>query len=432
MNIPQKMMIYNLFPLLAGPFTGWGNHFPRVQEMGFNWIFVNPVQRPGESGSLYAIRDYFSLNPRLVDDSDQRPAEDQLREAIREAGRHDLQVMVDLVINHCAADSKLIEEHPEWFVWESENEVAHPFAKENGKKVVWRDLARFDHQGTEDGEGLLAFFADVAEYLIDLGFRAFRCDAAYQVPARVWDRLIKEVKGRHPQVLFLAETLGCTIEQTRQTAKAGFDFIFNSAKWWDFESPWLIEQYQLTRDTVPSIGFPESHDTPRLCEQLQGDVNGLKQRYLFTALFSAGVMMPMGFEFGFRKKTHVVESRPEDWEETEIDISPFIAAVNEIKGRYEIFQEESPLHVFMDKEAEVMILWKGSAGGREEALLILNKDIRTPQRFSTKDLCQWVQADTPLQDLSPEDRCARIPRKFSCELRPGQGVVLWSERKEEA
>ncbi|NOR06131.1 MAG: alpha-amylase, partial [Deltaproteobacteria bacterium] len=44
------MIIYNLFPLLAGKFTDWERHLLRASEMGFNWVFVNPIQRPGESG----------------------------------------------------------------------------------------------------------------------------------------------------------------------------------------------------------------------------------------------------------------------------------------------------------------------------------------------------------------------------------------------
>ena len=66
---PQKMQIYNLFPSLAGPFPRWKEHFQRIREMGFNWIFINPIQEPGSSGSIYAIADYFKINPALFDAS---------------------------------------------------------------------------------------------------------------------------------------------------------------------------------------------------------------------------------------------------------------------------------------------------------------------------------------------------------------------------
>ena len=53
------MKIYNLFPLLAGPFSRWTEHFTRAAAMGFDWAFVNPIQQPGASRSLYSIADYF-------------------------------------------------------------------------------------------------------------------------------------------------------------------------------------------------------------------------------------------------------------------------------------------------------------------------------------------------------------------------------------
>ena len=49
------MLIYNLFPLLAGPCGRWEPHLKRAADMGFDWVFVNPVQKPGSSGSLYSI-----------------------------------------------------------------------------------------------------------------------------------------------------------------------------------------------------------------------------------------------------------------------------------------------------------------------------------------------------------------------------------------
>jgi starch synthase (maltosyl-transferring) len=46
--------------------------------MGFDWLFVNAVHRPGASGSVYSIVSYFDLNPALIDPADPRSGEDQL------------------------------------------------------------------------------------------------------------------------------------------------------------------------------------------------------------------------------------------------------------------------------------------------------------------------------------------------------------------
>jgi starch synthase (maltosyl-transferring) len=428
MKQPQKMVIYNLFPLLAGKFSEWGSHLQRASEMGFNWVFVNPIQYPGFSGSLYSVKDYFTFHPVFVDSESGRSQEEQVKDVVKTAGDYGLHMMVDLVINHCAVDSDLLKEHPKWFAWEKKGRVAHPFAMENGKKVVWGDLAKFDHRHSADREGLFQFFFKTVKFLTDLGFRGFRCDAAYQVPGSFWNRLISEIKALYPDVLFFAETLGCTTDQTRKTADSGFDYIFNSAKWWDFHSPWLMEQYDLTREISPSISFPESHDTVRLAEEFKGNINGLKQRYLFTALFSSGVMMPMGFEFGFRKRMHVVKTRPSDWEKTDIDLSSFIKKVNMIKEEHPVFQEEAPTQILQSDNRHVLVMWKASTHSREEALLIINKDIHKSQTYKTNRLCDLMQSKAPCTYISPEIPLDYLPEPFSYELSPGQAIVLVNMR----
>jgi len=425
----RSMIIYNLFPLLVGKITGWEPHLKRAADMGFNWIFVNPIQRPGVSRSLYSIADYFDFNSLLIDPECGLSAEEQVKQMISTAERLGLKVMGDLVINHCAADSELITSHPEWFVWENNN-IVHPGADENGKRIVWHDLAKFDHRSTKDLEGLIRYFLEIMEYMILLGFKGFRCDAAYQVPRGIWKRLINEVKKKHSDVLFFAETLGSPSDITRNTASVGFDYIFNSSKWWNFYDYWLMEQYALTRDLGPSIAFPESHDTIRLAAELNGNLDGVKQRYLFAALFSGGVMMPIGFEFGFRKSLHVINTTPEDWEQNGIDLTSYIRTVNAIKKSHTVFQEDGPTHVLHNASNQVLLMWKASIATREECLFILNKDMCNHQHFYAENLQNYTQAGRALTDISPAGKLEYIAAPFHYNLRPGQGIVLTTSRDE--
>ncbi len=417
------MTIYNLFPLLAGRFQDWPEHLRRAADMGFDWVFVNPIQYPGFSGSLYSVSDYFRWHPLLIDE--QLPGDPflQSRAAIdcgRELG---LQFKVDLVVNHCAFDSPLLKEHPEWFEWEN-GEVVHPHCYEGSEKIVWGDLAKFRYHDEEAREALVHFWLRVIGFLYEQGFRGFRCDAAYQVPAQLWFPLIQQAKELYPGLVFVAESLGCSPEDTVALARSGFDYVQNSAKWWDYRSEWLMEQYGQTCGLVDSIGFPESHDTERLATELNGNVAGVKQRYLFTALFSAGVVMPIGFEFGFRNKLDVVTTRSTDWESPSWDLREFIRSVNQIRRRSSTFQKDVNTRILHTHNPNVLWLQKHDPVTGDLSLLILNKDADNYQPFWCDSLYREMPVKRPLVDVSPEFNLDYLPTPFEYSLRPGQGMVL--------
>ena len=62
-----------------------------------------------------------------------------------------------------------------------------------------------------------------------------------------------------------------------------------------------MEQYNLIRESAPSISFLEAHDTKRLFQETHDNLAAMKQRYLLSAMLSGGVMIPMGFGFGFQE-----------------------------------------------------------------------------------------------------------------------------------
>ena len=69
----EPALIYNLFPPLAGTIPQWEEHLDRIAAMGFTWIFLNPILTPGLSGSLYAVKDYYGINPLFAPESGQDP-----------------------------------------------------------------------------------------------------------------------------------------------------------------------------------------------------------------------------------------------------------------------------------------------------------------------------------------------------------------------
>ncbi|HZL68330.1 MAG TPA: hypothetical protein VFC29_13485, partial [Candidatus Limnocylindrales bacterium] len=75
----------------------------------------------------------------------------------------------------------------------------------------------------------------------------------------------------------------------------------------------------------------------------------------------------------------------------------------------------------------VLVLWKGSVKAKEEALIILNKDVWNYQRFQVDSLNARMKSGAPLRDVSPEYALDYIStERFSYDLRPGQGMVLIS------
>jgi starch synthase (maltosyl-transferring) len=414
--------IYQLFPLLAGPMTRWAPHLERARRLGFDWVFVNAVQLSGYSGSLYSIKDHLALDPRVVDPDGPAPHE-QLRAVVDEAGRLGLSLMTDLVMNHTAFDSPLVDQHPTWYKLDADGQPERPRAKDGEDWVVWGDLAEIDNAESPDRDALWSYWLSVAERYAKVGFLAFRCDAAYKVPAELWRFLIPRVKASHPDTLFFAESLGCEIEDTIELARAGFDFVFNSSKWWDFEEPWCLTQYHESAPLAASVSFPETHDTERLAAELDGDVAAVKMRYAFAALFSTAVMMPIGFEYGFRRKLDVVKTRPEDWETPRWDLSEFIASVNRLKASHRVFNEDGPIDPLDAGNPSLFAFVKSSLDGRERAVVLLNKDREESQTCELSWLGDLAPA-AALEDVSPEEPLDRTPDWTQCRLGPSAFHVL--------
>ena len=375
-------IIYNLFPTLVGPAPGWVAHAARAAAMGFTWLYLNPIHYPGFSGSLYAIKEHFRLHPVLSPTGDgasgSLPAIAPAIQAIREQGLH---VMLDLVVNHTARDSPLVERHPSWFRRDTAGRVVSPSAvdPDDARRVtVWGDLAEVDNATSPDREALWAFWERLVEAALDLGFSGFRCDAAYKVPTSLWRRLVTRARARAPGTVFVAETLGCAAESVEALATAGFDYFYNSSKWWDGVARWCLDQHESFRRIAPSIAFPESHDTPRLASESRGSETVQRQRYALAAVFSGGVQMPIGFEFGFERRLDVVATRPDDWEEPRFDIGLFIRQVNRLKLRHPLLAGEGVLRRLDWKAPDVTTLRRWSdAAGTHRGVVLMNRSTTT-------------------------------------------------------
>jgi starch synthase (maltosyl-transferring) len=163
--------------------------------------------------------------------------------------------MMDLVINHTAKDSVLVEQHPDGYLRDADGNLVSPGCEEpDGTMVKWEDLAELDYENTAARQGLIAYWRDLVRHYVGLGIRGFRCDAAYQVPVRVWTPLSgrraelrrMRVRGRDAR---LHSRTG------RGTTAGGILPPLQLRRMVRLQGPYLLEQYELYRKFAPSIAF---------------------------------------------------------------------------------------------------------------------------------------------------------------------------------
>jgi starch synthase (maltosyl-transferring) len=240
--------------------------------------------------------------------------------------------------------------------------------------TVWGDLAEIDNAGSADREALWSYWGDLVQDAVELGFAGFRCDAAYMVPVKLWNFLIQQARQVRRDVVFFAETLGAPESDVLALRKAGFDFFFNSSKWWNFRERWALDQHERFGRVAPSISFPETHDTTRLAGDSGGDEAVQRQRYAFAVSFSAGVMMPLGYEFGFRKQVNVVRTMPSDWERRSFDLRDFIRRLNELKIRHPALHGEGRLSTPLGIADGPLLLERRWSDSNDPAYIVVNAE----------------------------------------------------------
>ncbi|HZE21882.1 MAG TPA: alpha-amylase, partial [Desulfobaccales bacterium] len=325
--------------------------------------------------------------------------------------------------------SPLTTEHPEWYAKDERGRIKHPGAidpADDTKVTVWGDLAELEYWPPPDPEALLHYFDGVVGKYLRLGFMGFRADAAYKIPGDFWGRLIGEAKNLEPRAQFFAETLGCRLEELSQLSNSGFDFLYNSSKWWDFQEDWCLEQYNRFRSLAPSISFPETHDTERLAKESGGSMEVARQRYLFAAYFSTGVMLPIGYEYGFKKRLNVVETRPQDWETPTYDLTSFITAVNRMKKKCPVLLEEGPQARVNPAGEPVVLLVKSRKSHKGRVLAVINSTPE-PQEVAIPDPDELLgEPRRAWKDLTPEARPQKLGASLEFTLAPTGMRLLYN------
>ena len=363
----EALYIYNIFPRLYKDTKKWIHCVERAKYMGFNTIFLNAFFKCGASNSIYSIYDYYSFD-KLSFQKFCDP-EREIKKFNKYCHKQNMYTLVDLVINHTAPDSPLVKNHKSWYKFDKKGNVLPAGTPSDNGYHVWEDTAKLCYQ-KDDENGLKKYMLEVCKYYLELGFSGFRCDVASFVDPEVWDYLISEIRKIKPDAIFIGESFMSPSSTMVRMGQSGFDYIFSSSKWWDYEGDWLLNQYNDCKDHVCSISFPDNHDTERLIKTCKYDYNLFLQRVYFTGLFSKSFYITDGLEFACKKDLNVVTTRNRDIEKAKHNFMPEIKELLRIKSQFAPLHEESDT-VILHNDDKYICLEK--TYNKEKVLIIINK-----------------------------------------------------------
>ncbi len=176
-----------------GTFKAFEKHLARLKNMGVEVLWFMPVtpisykDRKGTLGSYYAVQNYTDINPEYGSLKD-------FIDLIKYSHHLGFKIIIDWVANHAGNDNVWITEHPDFFCYDSSNQIIHP----NG----WEDVSKLDYAN----EQMEAAMIDAMKFWIDVcDVDGFRCDMAHLVPLDFWKKARTQLQKAKADLFWLAE-----------------------------------------------------------------------------------------------------------------------------------------------------------------------------------------------------------------------------------
>jgi starch synthase (maltosyl-transferring) len=235
---------YEFFPRSADGRGDRGSTFrdclPRVDDaraMGFDVLYFPPIHpightnrkgrnnsttyEPGEPGVPWAIGSeaggHKAVEPSLGTLEDF----DWLEKEVRKRG---MEIALDFAIN-CSPDHPYVKEHPDWFYKRPDGTIK--YAENPPKK--YEDIYPLNFH-CENWRELWAELKSVVLFWADRGVRIFRVDNPHTKPVAFWEYLIRGVREKYPDTIFLSEAF-TRPKMMKALAKAGFNQSYTYFTW---------------------------------------------------------------------------------------------------------------------------------------------------------------------------------------------------------
>ncbi len=189
-------VVYEIYPRSFSPegnFAGIEKRIPELRQLGVTILWLMPIhpvgvlRRKGTLGSPYSVKDFTAVNPEFG-------TLEEFKLLLRASHANGMKLIIDLAANHTSRDSKLLQEHPEWFAKDSSGSIVSPNAD-------WTDVADLDYSSP----ALQKYMIDMMVWWVrDVGIDGFRCDVAELVPTAFWEKA-RERLDRIKPIMLLSE-----------------------------------------------------------------------------------------------------------------------------------------------------------------------------------------------------------------------------------
>jgi starch synthase (maltosyl-transferring) len=289
--------------ITSGNFKTAIKSLQRVHEMGFEVLYLPPIHpigsshrkgpnntlNPGEKdpGSPWAIGSesggHDSIHPELGTEKD-------FKAFLQAAKKLNIEIALDLALQ-ASPDHPWVKTNPEWFTKLADDSIA--YAENPPKKYQDIYPINFDN----DPEGIYQEVLRIMTKWIGLGVLIFRVDNPHTKPVSFWERLIKEVNLKNPEVIFLAEAF-TRPAMVHVLGKIGFQQSYNYFPWRNSKSELAEYLKELANDSADFFRPNLWVNTPDILTQyLQfGGKPAFKIRATIAATAGASWGMYAGFE----------------------------------------------------------------------------------------------------------------------------------------
>ncbi len=370
---------------------------------------------PGDPGSPWAIGakqgGHKAIHPELGDIKD-------FEHFISQARDLGIDVALDVAFQ-CSPDHPYVEEHPGWFRWRPDGSVQ--FAENPPKK--YEDILPINFE-TGDWEHLWEELQSVFEYWIDHGVTVFRVDNPHTKPFPFWQKVIGELKTKHPELIFLSEAFTRPKIMYR-LAKLGFTQSYTYFTWRNTKrefTDYMTELYQSgVREFFRPNFWPNTPDI--LPESLQyGGRPVFISRVVLAATLSSnyGIYGP-AYELcvndALEGKEEYRDSEKyeiKDWDRDQPgNIKDLIRRINTIRRENPALQQNWNLQFYQVDNEHILCYGKVTDDLSNMIFVAVNLD-----PYHTREGKVWL----PLNDLRiPEDQAYLVHELLSDEKFIWQG-----------